>query len=70
MISSIPNQIFSGDVMAQAVSEHQNHDWPQDIKADSQATPDALNDSNILLQSWFVFLIEQMIFRQGNKQRF
>ena len=66
MISSISSHIPSGDIMAQAVSEHQNHDRPQDIKAHSQGTSDALNDFNAL-QSMFIFFIKQMMIKQMNK---
>jgi polyhydroxyalkanoate synthesis regulator protein len=59
MISSISNHIPSGDVMAQAVSEHQNHDRQQDIKAHSQGAFDALRDAYVL-QVWSDVIREHM----------
>ncbi|HWZ48930.1 MAG TPA: hypothetical protein VNX00_12020 [Herbaspirillum sp.] len=60
MISSISSHIPSGDLMAQAVSEHQNHDRPQDIKADSQGALGASNDVHALqIFSWLGCLILQ-----------
>jgi hypothetical protein len=61
MISSISNHIPSGDAMAQAVSEHQNHDRPQDIKAHGQSALGASNDVNALQTfSWLACLILQI----------
>lgn len=61
MISSISSHIPSGDLMAQAVSEHQNHDRPQDIKARSQSALGASNDVNILQTfQWLGCLILQI----------